>query len=163
MSPDSTGEKPASKNAPTLWIIVAIKLTKGLAVLLLSFGVFQLTTENLPEQFQRLLQFLRLDPEKKFFADLAIRLEEISPRRLALVAWGSAAYSGFMFVEAVGLALRVRWIVWLVIGESAFFIPIEVLEIVHHASWIIFTLLFLNVLIVWYLYANRHRLIKHHH
>lgn len=155
-------KKNTAKRAPTLWVIVAIKLLKGIAVLLLSVGVFQLTTENLPEQFQRLLQFLRLDPEKKFFVDLAARLEEISPRRLAFVAWGSAAYSVFMFVEAVGLALRVRWIVWMVIAESAFFIPIEVLELVHHATWVIFTLLFLNVLIVWYLYANRTRLIKHH-
>ncbi len=155
-------KQSTAKRAPTLWVIVAIKSLKGLAVLLLSLGVFQLTADNLPEQFQRLLQFLRLDPEKKFFVDLAARVEEISPRRLAFVAWGSAAYSAMMFIEAVGLAMRVRWIVWLVIGESAFFIPIEVLELVHHATWIILTLLFLNILIVWYLYANRTRLIKHH-
>jgi len=60
------------------------------------------------------------------------------------------------------LIFRLRWAVWLVIGESGFFIPIEVLELIHHPSWILFFVLAVNVFIVWYLFANRTRIIKQH-
>jgi uncharacterized membrane protein (DUF2068 family) len=74
------------------------------------------------------------------------------------------------------LALRATWAIWLAIGESAFFIPIEVYEIVKrrlpqpeqrhmmvaHPRLGLAVVLGLNILIVWYLYKNRNRLFKHH-
>jgi uncharacterized membrane protein (DUF2068 family) len=71
-------------------------------------------------------------------------------------------YSLFALVEGVGLMFRVPWAGWLSIGESAFFIPIEVLELVHQANWVVFIILVLNVFMVWYLFQNRERLFKHH-
>jgi len=51
------------------------------------------------------------------------------------------------------------------IVESAFFVPIELYELVHRPkfSWSIFVLTIVNILIVWYLAKNRHRLFHHHH
>jgi uncharacterized membrane protein (DUF2068 family) len=79
-------------------------------------------------------------------------------------------------VEGVGLIFRAPWAGWLAIGESAFFIPIEIFELVHHHElaqrgelvhpgfvWKISLILALNVLIVWYLFQNRKRLFRHHH
>ena len=106
---------------------------------------------------------LHLDPEKKFFLELAARVGEITPSNLAWAAVGAMVYSGFMLLQAVGLMLRVSWIVWLVIGESCFFVPIELFELVHRPSWLKLSILSVNVVIVWYLFANRSRLIKHHH
>lgn len=152
-----------TKRAPTLYIIIAIKFLKGFLGLLLALGIYSLTDNNLPAEFQKLLFFLHLDPEKKFFVDLADRIEVITPANLHWVVAGSLLYSLFMLMQAAGLIFRVSWIVWLVIGESAFFVPIEVFELVHHPSWIKFFILAINVLIVWYLYTNRARLIRHHH
>lgn len=163
MNPVSPEIPAAPKRAPTLYIIVGFKVFKSFVGFLIALGLWRLVNENLPDQFQRLLQFFRLDSERKFFVDLAARIGEITPSGLAWVAWGSFAYGIFMGVQAAGLALRVRWAVWLVIAESAFFVPIEVFELVHHSSWLIFGLLALNMLIVWYLYANRARLIRPHH
>ena len=120
-------------------------------------------TGQLPAQFQKLLQFFRIDPEQKFYADLADRVAEITTTNLRWVAAGAALYCVFMLLEAAGLVFRLGWVVWLVIAESAFFVPIEVYELVHKPSWIKFCVLAVNVLIVWYLYANRARLIRHHH
>jgi len=66
--------------------------------------------------------------------------------------------------------------VWLVIAESAFFIPIEVFELVRrrvnteshahlmaHPKIGIAIVLVVNVAIVWYLFKNRDRIIRHHH
>jgi uncharacterized membrane protein (DUF2068 family) len=76
-------------------------------------------------------------------------------------------------VEAVGLMFRVSWAGWLAIGESAFFIPIEIYELVHRPlradpnrhghPIIVLIILGINVWIVWYLLKNRHRLFRHHH
>lgn len=162
MAQNATSPVP-KKRAPTLYFIIGIKLFKSLAALALALGVYSLTDNNLPEEFRRLLMFLHLDPEKKFFLELADKVATITPANLKWVAAGTFVYASFMMLQAVGLGLRVGWIVWLVIGESAFFVPIELYEIVHRATWWKFSLLVVNVFIVWYLYANRARLIKHHH
>jgi uncharacterized membrane protein (DUF2068 family) len=155
--------KARPRRAPTLYFIIGFKLLKGTVALLLALKVRTLNEENLPAQFQKLLMFLHLDPEKKFFADLADRVAEITPTNLQWVVIFSVIYSLFMMMQAVGLIFRVSWIVWLVIGESAFFVPIELFELVHRPSWIKFSILAVNVFIVWYLFVNRARLIKHHH
>jgi len=165
------------KRAPTLYFIVGVKLLKGLTALLLALGAFSLTDNNLPEDFRKLLDFFHLDPEKKFFIDLADRISEITPDNLRWVAVGSIIYGLFMLLQAVGLALRVSWVVWLVIAESAFFIPIEVFELIHkhvptpdthphiflHPKIGVAIVLAVNVAIVWYLFNNRDRIIRHHH
>jgi len=168
-------QPPAVKKAaPTLYFIVAVKLMKGLAALLLSVGAYRLNDNNLPDDFRKLLEFLHIDPEKKFFMELADRVSEITPANLNSIAVVSAIYGLFLLLQATGLILRVSWIVWLVIGESAFFIPIELLELVHrrttpapeahaHLPKIgVAIVLAVNVAIVWYLVKNRERIVRHH-
>ena len=158
-----TPTKFVKKRAPTLYVIIAIKLVKGVLLVLLALGVYSLSDNNLPEQFRQLLQFLHFDPEKKFFADLEASIALITPAKVLLVAGGAFLYSLFSLVEGVGLIFRVSWAGWLAIGESAFFIPIEVFELVHRPATVILVILGLNVFIVWYLFQNRHRLFRHHH
>jgi uncharacterized membrane protein (DUF2068 family) len=164
------------KRAPTLYFIVGVKFLKGLGALLLAFGAFRLEDNNLPEDFRKLLEFLHIDPEKKFFLEIADRIGEITADNLKWVSKLSIIYGFFMLVQAVGLACRVSWAVWLVILESAFFIPIEVFELVRrhgpnpdhphllaHPKIGIAVVLMVNVAIVWYLFQNRDRIIRHHH
>jgi uncharacterized membrane protein (DUF2068 family) len=165
------------KRAPTLYFIIGVKLFKGLAALLLALGAYSLTDNNLPEDFRKLLEFLHLDPEKRFFLELADRVGEITPANLEWLAVGSIIYGLFMLLQAGGLIFRVSWIVWLVIGESAFFIPIEIFELVRrhtpspenrphlfaHPKIGVAIVLAVNVAIVWYLFENRARIIRHHH
>ena len=82
-----------------------------------------------------------------------------------------------MIVGGLGLAFRVPWAVWLAIGESAFFIPIEIFELIRrrmpirkrimhlfsHPKTGIAIVLGINIFIVWYLFENRQRLFRHHH
>ena len=169
--------EPKPKRAPTLYFIVAVKLLKGIAALLLALSSYSLTDNDLPEEFRKLLEFFHLDPEKRFFLELADRIAEITPTNLKWLAAGSVIYGLFMLLQATGLIFRVSWIVWLVIAESAFFIPIEIFELVrHHAvnpenrphlfahpKIGIAIVLVVNVAIVWYLFKNRDRIIRHHH
>jgi uncharacterized membrane protein (DUF2068 family) len=57
------------------------------------------------------------------------------------------------------------------IGESAFFIPIEIYELLQQASpdrarpghpVTLTVILAINIVIVWYLLQNRQRLFRHH-
>lgn len=158
------------KKAPTLYCITAFKLAKGLLLLLLAARVYTLHDKNLPEQFRQTLDFFHLDPEKQFFTELGNQLAQITPAKVILLARGTGLYSLFSLIEGTGLLLRVPWAGWLTIGESAFFIPIEIYELMqrfshgHHLRQTVSLLMILglNVLIVWYLYQNRGRLFRHH-
>jgi uncharacterized membrane protein (DUF2068 family) len=167
---------PRPKRAPTLYFIVFFKLLKGISALALAIGAIKLTDNDLPEDFRRLLEFLHIDPEKRFFLDMADRVAEITPTNLKWLAAGSVLYGLFMLLQAGGLLLRLSWIFWLVIAESAFFVPIEVFELIRkhtpnpevhpmfaHPKIGIALVLVVNVAIVWYLFTNRARLIRHYH
>jgi uncharacterized membrane protein (DUF2068 family) len=151
------------RRAPTLYFIIAMKLSKGLLLLLLAARVYTLHDENLPQEFRQSLEFFHLDPEKKFFTELANKISGITPANMIWIARGTVLYSLFSLVEGIGLIFRVPWAGWLAIGESAFFIPIEIYELLHRPSYSMAVILGLNVMIVWYLFANRGWLFKHHH
>ncbi len=135
------------------------------ALLLLALGVYSLSDNNVPQEFRDFLQWWHLDPEKKFLTDFAGKLSKITPANIVWVATGTFLYSLFSLVEGVGLMFRVWWAGWLAIGESAFFVPIEVYELMKHYSTVVLVILVLNVIICWYLFQNRHRLFWHryHH
>lgn len=151
------------KRAPTLYAIIAFKLLKGALLLLLALGVYSLSDNNLPVEFRAFLRFFHLDPEKKFFIELAQRIARITADGMVWISIGTGLYSLFSLVEGVGLIFRGGWAGWLAIGESAFFIPIEVRELLHRSSLVLWLILLLNAVIVVYLFVNRNRLFRHHH
>jgi uncharacterized membrane protein (DUF2068 family) len=161
----NAGKAGKGNRAPTLYVIIAIKLIKGVLMLLLGLGVYRLSDNNLPAEFHQTLEFFHLDPEKKFFTLLADKISEITPANIIWLARGTVLYSLFSLVEAVGLMFRVSWAGWLTISESAFFIPIEIYELLRTQRRTervsVMVILALNIVIVWYLYQNRRRLFGH--
>jgi uncharacterized membrane protein (DUF2068 family) len=151
------------KRAPTFYAIIAIKLLKGALFVTLALTAYTLSDNNLPIEFRRLLDILHLSPERKFFSDLAVQVGALTEANLLWAAAGTFLYSLFSLVEGIGMWLRVSWCGWMAIGESAFFIPIEVYELVRRIRLNIVVLFVINVVIVWYLLKNRHRLFRHHH
>ena len=154
--------KIVNKRAPTLYAIIAMKLLKGLLFISLAIVAYTLSDNDLPYEYHRLLHFLRLNPENKFFAELATKIGHLTQVKVLQVAAGTLLYSMFSLVEGVGLMFRVGWAGWLAIGESSFFIPIEIYELVHHFTQLVLIILVINVVIVWYLLKNRERLFHHH-
>src|SRR3989441_12685746 len=159
------------KPAPTLYAIIVIKLGKGLLFLTLAIVAYTLSDNDLPAEYKNFLHHLRVNPERKFWADLAVQVGQLTEVNVLWAAAGTLVYSLFSLVEGVGLIFRVSWAGYLAIGESAFFIPIEIYELVHrspdptrHGHPVVLPgILALNVFIVWYLFQNRHRLFRHHH
>lgn len=168
------------KRAPTLYFIVAIKLIKGALLFLTAVGIFSLAGKDLGDLFDQFLRWVHLDPEHKFFSDIGDWLDTLTTTNMRVVASGTMLYGLFLLVGGTGLAFRAKWAIWLAIGESAFFIPIELYELIrrhhpaaapgepraeffHHPKLGLLLVLALNILIVWYLLKNRQRLFRHHH
>ena len=158
----STNAALPKKPAPMLYVIIGIKVIKGVLLLLLAFGVYRLADNDLMRDYRLFLDWIHVDPERKFFTDLAAQIKTITPGNVYWVASGTAIYSLFSLVEGVGLIFRVTWAAYLAIGESAFFIPIEIYELMHRFLPAVLVVLILNILIVWYLFVNRDRLFRHH-
>jgi uncharacterized membrane protein (DUF2068 family) len=164
------------KHAPTLYFIAGLKIFKGLLLLAVAVWFFVLSGKDLPDMFDRFLRFVDLDPEKRFFANIGDWLDTVTPGNVQAVAIVTLIYGLFLLVGGSGLAFRAKWAIWLAIGESAFFIPVEVFELVRrrapnpenhphlfsHPKTGLAIVLALNILIVWYLLLNRKRLFRHH-
>jgi uncharacterized membrane protein (DUF2068 family) len=151
------------KRAPTLYVIIALKILKGAMFLTLAVAVYALSDNDLPKEFQKVMDWLRIHPGNRFFQMLAAKVANITEIQMIHAAIGTCFYSLFSLVEGFGLMFRVTWAGWLAIGESLFFIPLECRELLKSFSWYMFAVMICNVLIVWYLLANRHRLYHHHH
>jgi uncharacterized membrane protein (DUF2068 family) len=173
---EKTKAPTAKKRAPTLYLIIADKLIKGILSLLLAFGVYKMAGIDLSLVFDRVVHWTHLDPEDRFLANIGGLIDQITPANMRMVATGTLLYSILSLIEGLGLIFRAPWANWLAIGESAFFIPIEVYELTRHfrinrsgpelLSRPVLGLLMVlvcNILIVWYLYANRKRLFHGYH
>lgn len=183
---DANTPKPAAKDrAPTLYFIAICKLAKGVALLLLAAGIYSMAGRDLQDDFDKFIEWVRLDPEHSFFRNISGALANVTPGNIRDTAWAAGLYGCFLLVGGTGLALRAKWAIWLTIGESAFFIPIEIFELTRQHTHMdhvdspddipappqhLFTnpkyglaiVLALNILIVWYLLKNRQRLFRHH-
>ena len=162
------------KPAPTFVGIIVFKLAKGAAFLVLAIVLYCLSDNNLPEEFRhfldqplvmKILELMRVHPANKFFIHLAERIGQLTEANVLWAAGGTFFYSLFSLVEGSGMIFRASWAGWLAIGESAFFIPIEIYELTRKDkfNWYLLAVLFINIIIVWYLFQNRHRLFRHHH
>lgn len=162
------------KRAPTLYIIIFFKLVKGMLACALAVGLCFQTASLLPSEYQRLLaqpwllntfHYLRINPENSFFTRLATALGNVTDVGVREAAVGALLWSLFPLTEGIGLMFRARWAGWLAIGESAFFVPLEVYKLLEDFNWFMVGVTVINIGIVWYLLANRDRLFHepHHH
>jgi uncharacterized membrane protein (DUF2068 family) len=178
---DTDPKTPAPKNrAPTLYFIAICKIAKGIGLLLLAAGIYSMAGKDLQDSFDRFLEWVKVDPEHSFFHNISDFLSNVTPGNVRGTALAFFLYSLFLIVGGTGLALRAKWAIWLTIGESAFFIPIELFELTRfrrrgtaddvpppshlfpHPKIGLLIVLILNIIIVWYLLKNRNRLFKHH-
>ena len=162
MSDEVKKSGPSKRRAPTLYVIIVGKLIKGTLALGLAFGVFKLAGKDLSDMFDRLIHWFHLDPENRFFSEIGDKLDKITPTNVHWIAFVTLVYSLFSLAEGVGLMFRAPWAGWLAIGESAFFIPLEVRELIVRPHLFVAGVLAFNILIVWYLFANRSWLFRHH-
>jgi uncharacterized membrane protein (DUF2068 family) len=174
MPDEPKAEEVKLKRAPTLYAIIALKIAKGLFCVALAVFLYTHSDKDLPAEFQNLLKEIRANPDSVFWTKVASQVATITEATMRHFALGTLIYSLFSLVEGVGMMFRVSWAGWLCIGESIFFIPIELNHLLrpehvvdgrHVAagfSWLVLGIFVVNIFIVWYLFKNRARLFHHH-
>ncbi|MGH8022205.1 MAG: DUF2127 domain-containing protein [Limisphaerales bacterium] len=171
-----TKSGPKKDHAPTLYFIAIGKIAKGTSLFLVAAGIYWMAGRDLQDDFDKFIAWVHLDPEHLFFRHISDWLATITPGNGRAASLATFLYGAFLIVGGTGLALRAKWAIWLTIGESAFFIPIEIFELTgrhlprgdspderhahlfSHPKRGLLIVLILNVLIVGYLYKNRRRL-----
>src|SRR5437867_5247981 len=147
------------KPAPTFFGIIIFKLVKWGLFLSLAIVLYTLSDNNLPQEYkdflsrpaiQSVLHVLRVHPGNKFFTHLAEQVGQLTEANVLWAAAGTFFYSLFSLVEGVGMMFRVSWAGWMAIGESAFFIPIELYELSRPGkfSWILVAVLLITGVVV---------------
>jgi len=169
---EAAPKKAPLKRAPTLYLIILFKLAKGILAIFLALVLYFQPAEQIPTEYEQLISrpvvkqvfhYLRIHPENKFFTRLAFRIANLTQANVRHAAIGALLWALFPLTEGIGLMFRVSWAGWLAIVESAFFVPVEIYELLREFSWFMVGVAIINTGIVWYLYANRDRLFRHHH
>jgi uncharacterized membrane protein (DUF2068 family) len=142
------GTDPKHKRG--LRTVATIEFTKGVAAVLLAFGLLTLLHKDLWDVADSLLEFLHINPDRHFaqaFLDMADRVTE---RQLWGFALGAFGYSVIRFIEAYGLWRTRVWAEWLAILSGLIYLPFEIHGVLHKSTLLRWSLLLINLLLVAY-------------
>lgn len=140
-------------HAAGLRSIATVETTKGIVVLLASFALIVVLRNNvnLEHVAVAILNFLHIDPDRAFatwFITVAGDAEDLQVR---LVALGAGAYSGLRFIEAYGLWNSRVWAQWMALLSGSIYLPPEIYALIKHPSWLHWTFLITNLLVLGYI------------
>ena len=150
-------QEPTASRDAGLRAIIVLKAFYGILFFLVGLGVFALINKDLSDLAEQAADSLGIDPENRYLLRLLESLTGVSPKQIAAVGLGTILTSGLLLTMAWGLHLRRAWAEWLTIVATAFFIPIEIYEVVSSPHFTYALALVVNALIVWYLVRRRFR------
>lgn len=110
--PPGADDEGFQRRAPTLYVIIAIKLLKFSLFAGLAVCLYAISDDDRPVEYQQVLHFLHVNPERRFWADLAVKVGTLTEANLLWTAVGTLCYSLFSLVEGVGLMFRASWAGW---------------------------------------------------
>jgi len=135
-------------------LIALFKLTKGVLLLIVGFGVHRLLHRDVAETVAHWVDILRVDPDNRYIHRLLAHILAVTPAQLRAASVGTFIYAGLLLTEGFGLLLRKRWAEYFTIITTAGLIPLEVYEIVHRVTISKIAIFVINVAIVAYLIAR---------
>ena len=142
-----------------LWYLIFERGIKGVGLLVVAFYLFTHIGSGLDSLINRIIGQLDLDPGSNFLKeaiyDLVLRFVGISQTSLVALAVGSFLYGVIESAESIGLILRRRWAEYLVILATAFFIPVEVVELARKPTLLKAAAFVINVVVVVYLVRRK--------
>jgi uncharacterized membrane protein (DUF2068 family) len=136
---------------PTLWLIAAFKLLKGLALLVLAVGALRLLHRDLAEVVLHWINVFRVEPAHRYVQILLDKVAHVDDRRLEEFSGGTFLFATLYLTEGVGLALNKSWAKYLTVVSTAALVPVEIYEILERATVAKVILLLINVGVVAYL------------
>ena len=158
----SKGNSGTREHGRGLRVIAAFKLLKGLVLLALGFGVLHLLHKDVEAEVMRWINVFQVDPHARYLQVLLAKLSLVYDKKLKELSIGTFFYSGLFLTEGFGLAMRRRWAEYLTIVSTASLLPLEIYELMRHATPAKGLALVINLAVVVYLVFELRRFPKRH-
>ncbi|HDS1220898.1 DUF2127 domain-containing protein [Stenotrophomonas maltophilia] len=152
-----SGYNPDPHRHPGLHVIALLEASKAVLALLAATGLEVLGPQPLRDGVNALIRRFSLDPDHGTLPSL---LNMINPDAVHLAAAAMIGYGLLHLVEAWGLWRARAWASWLGCLTAALYLPFDVFAIVRHPGWPSWTILAINLLVVYVLARD---LRKRHH
>jgi uncharacterized membrane protein (DUF2068 family) len=160
--PSPAPETAAPENSDRVLRLIGLsKLLEGFLILSLAVGVLKLLHHDVAGVVANWITALRIDPHNEYIHLMLTKLGVLDDHRLKQISAGSFVYAALRLTEGVGLLLRKRWAEYLTAIATGLLIPVEIHELIVHASLPKGAVLVINVAVVWYLVASLRRTKKH--
>jgi uncharacterized membrane protein (DUF2068 family) len=134
-----------------LRVVALFEALKGAIVLIVGFGLLSFLGRDAEIFAERVINRLHLDPTHHYPQIFIKAMSEVTDTRLWLIAGFAALYATVRFVETYGLWHARRWAEWFAALSGAIYLPIEVYELIHRATWLKLATLVVNLAIVGYM------------
>jgi uncharacterized membrane protein (DUF2068 family) len=114
--------------------VAAFEAAKGLVVMATGLGLLSLLHHDVQRAAESVVRHLHLNPARHYPRVFLEAAAELTDTRLWLLASGAFAYAVVRGVEAYGLWRARAWAEWFAILSGAVYLPIEIYELIHHAT-----------------------------
>jgi uncharacterized membrane protein (DUF2068 family) len=139
--------------------VAAFEAAKGLLVLATGLGLLSLLHQDVQRAAESVVRHLHLNPARHYPRVFLEAAAQVTDTRLWLLASGAFAYAVVRAVEAYGLWRTRAWAAWLAVLSGTIYLPVEIYELIHHATALKGVILLSNVGIA--SYVGYVRLIRH--
>src|SRR5579863_1109713 len=140
-----------------LMLIAAFKLFKGLVLLAVAIGALRLLHRDLAGVVDHWVNAFRVDPHNRYLHWLLAKLPMVDDRKLKELSIGTFIYAAVFLTEGTGLAFHKRWADYFTIITTSSFLPLEIYELIHHATIAKGVALAINIAVVIYLVRELRR------
>ena len=140
-----------------LLLIAAFKLLKGLALIAVGIGALRLLHKDVASVVEHWVNAFRVDPHNHYIHWLLEKLSIVDDKKLRELSVGTFIYAAVFLTEGTGLAFRKRWAEYFTIITTASFLPLELYELVRHATFPKGIALLINIMVVVYLVQELRR------
>lgn len=134
-----------------LLLIAAFKLFKGFTLLAVAIGALHLLHRDVAGVADQWVNAFRVDPHNRYIHWLLMKLSSVDDRKLRELSVGTFIYAALFLTEGTGLAFRKRWAEYFTTITTASFLPLEIYELIHHATLAKGVALVLNIAVLVYL------------
>ena len=131
--------------------IAIFEAVKGVLALALGVILLRLRHNDLENVARHMLGFMHINPDRHFYHDMMLAAGKVTSRGIWLFVFGVTAYALIRFAEAIGLWLEREWAEWFALISGSIYLPWEIYELFRRQTWIRWTVLAINLLIVLYL------------
>jgi uncharacterized membrane protein (DUF2068 family) len=130
--------------------VAAFEAAKGLIVLVTGFGLLSLVHHDVQRAAESLVQHIHMNPARHYPRVFLEAAGRVTDTRLWLFASGAFGYAVVRGMEAYGLWRARAWAQWFAIFGGAIYLPIEIYEMVLHATALKAVVVLVNAGIVGY-------------